>query len=44
MELVQATAEMEMAETAAPLWGPAGADSNGQGNGVANKVRDKLTP
>jgi Mn-containing catalase len=44
MELVQAAAEMEMSETAAPLWGPADGHSNGQGNGTFGKVKEKLTP
>jgi Mn-containing catalase len=40
MELVQATAEMEANETAAPLWGPA----DGQSNGTFGKIKEKLTP
>lgn len=39
MELVQATAEMELAEeTAPPQWGPTG------GDGVAARIKDTLTP
>jgi hypothetical protein len=40
MELVAAAAEMEMSESAAPLWGPA----EGQAKGLIGKVKDALTP
>ena len=40
MELVQATADMEMAETTAPMWGPAG----NQDKGIVGKIKDAITP
>ena len=44
MELVQATADMEMSESAAPLWGATDGHADGQSNGAFGKVKDKLTP
>jgi Mn-containing catalase len=44
MELVQATAEMEIAEAGQPIWGPVDGHATGEDKGVLGKIKDAVTP